>query len=175
MALGVGADPTNARNPGLEWPGEFLLPEHSSFPGLSNSTEPLGLTARMGQGPGQGMCEQKGCSWKPACPSLAHLAPPLPYQPDSYLPREYWEKLEASTSPLLMKSDSDWFDALRVELGICLLELMVQVLKVRSNLLNCNQEQKLIPVLYHVYSFSSSYRVQRGMGLEWGGLQAGRP
>ncbi|KYO42610.1 DNA-directed RNA polymerase, mitochondrial [Alligator mississippiensis] len=80
-------------------------------------------------------------------------------QPDSYLPREYWEKLEASTSPLLMKSDSDWFDALRVELGICLLELMVQVLKVRSNLLNCNQEQKLIPVLYHVYSFSSSYRV----------------
>ncbi|XP_019368695.1 PREDICTED: DNA-directed RNA polymerase, mitochondrial [Gavialis gangeticus] len=80
-------------------------------------------------------------------------------QPDSYLPREYWEKLEASTSPLLMKRDSDWPEAVRLAVGICLLELMVQVLKVQSNLLNCNREWKLIPVLYHVYSFSTNHRI----------------
>ncbi|XP_019393958.1 PREDICTED: DNA-directed RNA polymerase, mitochondrial, partial [Crocodylus porosus] len=80
-------------------------------------------------------------------------------KPDSYLPREYWEKLEASTSPLLIKRDSDWPEAVRVAVGICLVELMVQVLKVQSNLLNCNQEWKLIPVLYHVYSFSANHRI----------------
>ncbi|XP_060131317.1 DNA-directed RNA polymerase, mitochondrial [Zootoca vivipara] len=82
-------------------------------------------------------------------------------QPDGYLPREYWEKLAAEhgCSPALVCKEHPWPHALLVQLGLHLVELLVQVLKMESNLLNPGLEQKLIPVLYHVYSFRSGRQV----------------
>ncbi|XP_053228748.1 DNA-directed RNA polymerase, mitochondrial isoform X1 [Podarcis raffonei] len=82
-------------------------------------------------------------------------------QPDGYLPREYWEKLAAEDgcSPSLVCKEQPWPHALLVQLGLHLVELLVQVLKMESNLLNPGLEPKLIPVLYHVYSFRSGRQV----------------
>ncbi|XP_066492068.1 DNA-directed RNA polymerase, mitochondrial [Tiliqua scincoides] len=82
-------------------------------------------------------------------------------QPDNYLPREYWEKLEAEASygPSLVSKECTWSHSLLVQLGLHLVELLVQVLKMESNLLTPGLEQKLIPVLYHVYSFRSGRQI----------------
>ncbi|XP_074834610.1 DNA-directed RNA polymerase, mitochondrial isoform X2 [Carettochelys insculpta] len=80
-------------------------------------------------------------------------------QLDSYLPREYWEKLEASSGSSLLSKDCTWPHVLMVQLGTHLVELLVQVIKVKSNILNPSVEAKLIPVLYHVYSFRSSRQI----------------
>nr|XP_056700351.1 DNA-directed RNA polymerase, mitochondrial [Euleptes europaea] len=81
--------------------------------------------------------------------------------PDNYLPREYWEELEAEASygPSLVSQECVWPQSLLVQLGLHLVELLVQVLKMESNLLNSGLEQKLIPVLYHVYSFRSGRQI----------------
>uniref|UniRef100_A0A674IWT7 DNA-directed RNA polymerase n=1 Tax=Terrapene triunguis TaxID=2587831 RepID=A0A674IWT7_9SAUR len=80
-------------------------------------------------------------------------------QLDSYLPREYWEKLEASSGSSLLSKDCTWPHILMVQLGVHMVELLVQVIKVQSNVLNPSLEAKLIPVLYHVYSFRSSRQI----------------
>ncbi|XP_063003167.1 DNA-directed RNA polymerase, mitochondrial [Elgaria multicarinata webbii] len=82
-------------------------------------------------------------------------------QPDNFLPREYWEKLtlEAGCRSSLVSKEHAWPHSLLVQLGLHLVELMVQVLKMESNLLTPGMEQKLIPVLYHVYSFRSGRQI----------------
>ncbi|XP_042335589.1 DNA-directed RNA polymerase, mitochondrial isoform X2 [Sceloporus undulatus] len=82
-------------------------------------------------------------------------------QPDHLLPREYWEKLafEAGCAPSLVSKECAWPNSLLVQLGLHLVELLVQVLKMESNLLTPGLEQKLIPVLYHVYSFRSGRQI----------------
>ncbi|XP_055563148.1 DNA-directed RNA polymerase, mitochondrial isoform X1 [Falco cherrug] len=82
-------------------------------------------------------------------------------QPDNYLPREYWEKLvaEAGFGPSLNLKGCSWPYVLLVRLGMYMLELLVQSVKVPRNILSPHLEPKLIPVLYHVYSFRSSWQV----------------
>ncbi|NWH48693.1 RPOM protein, partial [Fregata magnificens] len=82
-------------------------------------------------------------------------------QPDEYLPREYWEKLvaEAGFGPSLNLKDCTWPYMLLMRLGMHMLELLVRAVKVPRNILNPRLEPKLIPVLYHVYSFRSSWQV----------------
>ncbi|NWU59242.1 RPOM protein, partial [Dromas ardeola] len=82
-------------------------------------------------------------------------------QPEEYLPREYWEKLvaEAGFGPSLNLKDCSWPYMLVMRLGMHMLELLVQAVKVPRNIHNPRLEPKLIPVLYHVYSFHSSWQV----------------
>ncbi|KAM9618918.1 DNA-directed RNA polymerase, mitochondrial [Morphnus guianensis] len=82
-------------------------------------------------------------------------------QPDEYLPREYWEKLvaEAGFGPSLNLKDCSWPYMLIMRLGMHMLELLVHAVKVPRNALNPHLEHKLIPVLYHVYSFHSTWQV----------------
>ncbi|NXW24397.1 RPOM protein, partial [Circaetus pectoralis] len=82
-------------------------------------------------------------------------------QPDKYLPREYWEKLvaEAGFGPSLNLKDCSWPYMLIMRLGMHMLELLVHAVKVPRNALNPHLEHKLIPVLYHIYSFHSSWQV----------------
>ncbi|KAF1431823.1 DNA-directed RNA polymerase, mitochondrial, partial [Spheniscus magellanicus] len=82
-------------------------------------------------------------------------------QPDKYLPREYWEKLvaEAGFGPSLNLKDCSWPYMLLMRLGMHMLELLVQAVKVPRNILNPHLEPRFIPVLYHVYSFHSSWQV----------------
>ncbi|XP_062816381.1 DNA-directed RNA polymerase, mitochondrial isoform X2 [Anolis carolinensis] len=82
-------------------------------------------------------------------------------QPDDLLPREHWEKLasEAGWAPSLVSKECIWPHSVLVQLGLHLVELLVQVLKMESNILNPALEQKLIPVLYHVYSFRSGHQI----------------
>ncbi|NXW07556.1 RPOM protein, partial [Fregetta grallaria] len=82
-------------------------------------------------------------------------------QPDEYLPREYWEKLvaEAGFGPSLSLKDCSWPYVLLMRLGMHMLELLVQAVKVPRNILNPRLEAKLIPVLYHIYSFRSTWQV----------------
>ncbi|XP_054835428.1 DNA-directed RNA polymerase, mitochondrial isoform X2 [Eublepharis macularius] len=82
-------------------------------------------------------------------------------RPDNYLPRKYWEQLqaEAGYGPSLVSRECVWPHSLVVQLGLHLVELMVQVLKMESNLLSLDLEQKLIPILYHVYSFRSGRQI----------------
>ncbi|NXX51530.1 RPOM protein, partial [Tricholaema leucomelas] len=82
-------------------------------------------------------------------------------QPNDYLPREYWEKLvaEAGFGPSLNLRDCSWPYMLLMRLGMHMLELLVQAVKVPRNILNPRLESKIIPVLYHIYSFRSSWQV----------------
>ncbi|NXT61884.1 RPOM protein, partial [Chaetops frenatus] len=82
-------------------------------------------------------------------------------QPKQYLPREYWEKLvaEAGFGPSLNLKDCSWPCVLLMRLGMHMLELLVKAVKVPRNILNHRLEPKPIPVLYHVYSFYSSWQV----------------
>ncbi|XP_030322045.1 DNA-directed RNA polymerase, mitochondrial [Calypte anna] len=82
-------------------------------------------------------------------------------QPEEYLPREYWEKLvaEAGFGPALNLKDCSWPYMLLMRLGMHMLELLVEALRVPRNILNPRLEPRLIPVLYHIYSFHSSWQV----------------
>ncbi|NWI89744.1 RPOM protein, partial [Pitta sordida] len=82
-------------------------------------------------------------------------------QPDHYLPREYWEKLvaEAGFGPSLNLKDCSWSYVVLMRLGMHLLELLVKSVKVPRNLLNPRLEPKPIPVLYHIYSFQTTWQV----------------
>ncbi|NWW92343.1 RPOM protein, partial [Rhynochetos jubatus] len=81
--------------------------------------------------------------------------------PRKYLPRAYWEKLvaEAGFGPSLNLKDCGWPYMLLMRLGMHMLELLVQATKVPRNILNPRLEPRLIPVLYHIYSFRSSWQV----------------
>ncbi|XP_030074244.1 DNA-directed RNA polymerase, mitochondrial isoform X1 [Microcaecilia unicolor] len=77
------------------------------------------------------------------------------------LPREYWEKLEAESlaGSSLVNCNSPWPLILLVQLGTHLVDLMVQEIQVQKNILCKDLEQKLIPVLYHMYSFRSNHQI----------------
>ncbi|XP_065555980.1 DNA-directed RNA polymerase, mitochondrial isoform X1 [Lathamus discolor] len=82
-------------------------------------------------------------------------------QPAKYLPREYWEKLvaEAGFGPSLKLKDCSWSYMLLMRLGMHMLELLVQSVKMPRNILSPRLESRLIPALYHIYSFRSSCQV----------------
>ncbi|XP_030365054.1 DNA-directed RNA polymerase, mitochondrial [Strigops habroptila] len=82
-------------------------------------------------------------------------------QPAKYLPREYWEKLvaEAGFGPSLTLKSCSWSYMLLMRLGMHMLELLVQAVKMPRNILNPRLEPRLIPALYHIYSFRSSWQV----------------
>ncbi|KAL1251338.1 hypothetical protein QQF64_019134 [Cirrhinus molitorella] len=77
------------------------------------------------------------------------------------LPREYWMSLEMErfSGPSLLSDDTPWPLVLMVQLGSFLVDLMVHELKIWSNILNPAQEKKLIPVLYHMYTFRSNHKI----------------
>uniref|UniRef100_A0A8D0EN79 DNA-directed RNA polymerase n=1 Tax=Strix occidentalis caurina TaxID=311401 RepID=A0A8D0EN79_STROC len=81
--------------------------------------------------------------------------------PHKYLPREYWEKLvvEAGFGPSLNLKDCSWPYVILMRLGMHLLELLVQAVRVPRNILNPRLEPRLIPVLYHIYSFRSTWQI----------------
>lgn len=91
---------------------------------------------------------------------------PSAFQAAGYLPREYWEKLvaEAGFGPSLNLKDCSWSYMLLMRLGMYMLELLVKAVKVPRNTLNPRLEPKLIPVLYHIYSFRSSWQVSLVLG-----------
>ncbi|XP_028857359.1 DNA-directed RNA polymerase, mitochondrial isoform X2 [Denticeps clupeoides] len=77
------------------------------------------------------------------------------------LPRERWSDLEGqfSTGPSLLGDDTHWPHVLVVQLGTFFVDLMVRELKVQNDILSPNEERKLIPVLYHMYTFRSNRQV----------------
>ncbi|MGH0156447.1 UNVERIFIED_CONTAM: hypothetical protein FKN15_031511 [Acipenser sinensis] len=82
-------------------------------------------------------------------------------QLNEFLPREHWVRLEAelNSGPSLLSDDTHWPHILVVQLGTHLVELLVREVKVNSNVLSPAQETKLIPVLYHMYTFRSNHQV----------------
>ncbi|TSK53675.1 DNA-directed RNA polymerase, mitochondrial [Bagarius yarrelli] len=79
----------------------------------------------------------------------------------SVLPREQWISLEEerAAGPSLLSDDTPWPHMLVVQLGSLLVDLLVREVKIPSNILNPNQETKLIPVLYHMYTFRSNRQI----------------
>ncbi|XP_038858275.1 DNA-directed RNA polymerase, mitochondrial-like [Salvelinus namaycush] len=77
------------------------------------------------------------------------------------LPRERWWKLEAehSSGPSLLGDETHWPHMVVVELGTYLVDLMVKHMKVNSDILSSAYDRKLIPVLYHMYTFRSNKQV----------------
>lgn len=71
---------------------------------------------------------------------------------------------EAGFGPSLNLKDCSWPYMLIMRLGMHMLELLVHAVKVPRNALNPHLEHKLIPVLYHVYSFRSSWQVSLVLG-----------
>ncbi|XP_069864625.1 DNA-directed RNA polymerase, mitochondrial [Dipodomys merriami] len=67
------------------------------------------------------------------------------------LPRQYWEALGAPDMPPLQP----WPMPLLMKLGRHLAEMLVQAVEMPHNLGTSQGSRKLIPVLYHVYSFRS--------------------
>lgn len=82
-------------------------------------------------------------------------------EPSDLLPRESWCRLEAKliSGPSLQGDDTPWPHMLVLKLGTFLVELMVKHLKVHSNVLRPEEERKLIPILYHMYTFRSIKQV----------------
>ncbi|XP_077331751.1 DNA-directed RNA polymerase, mitochondrial isoform X2 [Lithobates pipiens] len=77
------------------------------------------------------------------------------------LPRELWEKVEheAFGGPCVSTSHSPWPRSLLVKLGTHLVDLMVKTIQIKNNLLSPRSDPKLIPVLYHMYSFRSTHQI----------------
>lgn len=82
-------------------------------------------------------------------------------EPASVLPRERWCDVEAehTAGPTLRGAETNWPNMVTLELGIFLVDLMVNNLKINSNVFNPAQKVKLIPILYHMYSFRSSKQI----------------
>uniref|UniRef100_A0A8C8A170 DNA-directed RNA polymerase n=1 Tax=Oryzias sinensis TaxID=183150 RepID=A0A8C8A170_9TELE len=77
------------------------------------------------------------------------------------LPREQWTRLqmEQSSGPSLQGDDTSWPHIVTLELGTHLVDIMVKNLKINSDILNPSQDRKLIPILYHMYTFRSTRQV----------------
>ncbi|XP_047633783.1 DNA-directed RNA polymerase, mitochondrial isoform X2 [Phacochoerus africanus] len=67
------------------------------------------------------------------------------------LPRQYWEALGLPEYP----QEQPWSLSVLVQLGKRLAEMLVQAVRMPSNLATPRDSNTLIPVLYHVYSFRS--------------------
>ncbi|KAK7889631.1 hypothetical protein WMY93_025191 [Mugilogobius chulae] len=91
-------------------------------------------------------------------------------QASSVLPRERWNELETNNTngPTLRGAEANWPYIVTLELGIYLMDLMVKNLKINSDILNPAYERKLIPVLYHMYTFRSTRQMEpHSMRLCW--------
>lgn len=77
------------------------------------------------------------------------------------LPREQWRQLEVEqgVGPLLQGGESSWPYSITLELGTYMVDLMVKNLKINSDILKPAPSQKLIPILYHMYTFRSISQV----------------
>ncbi|KAG9266660.1 DNA-directed RNA polymerase, mitochondrial [Astyanax mexicanus] len=77
------------------------------------------------------------------------------------LPRERWIELEAemSAGPSLLSVEASWPHMLLVQLGCFLANLLVCELKIPNNILNPELDNKLIPILYHMYIFRNSRQI----------------
>lgn len=75
----------------------------------------------------------------------------------SRLPRQHWEALGAPEAP----HEQPWPLPVVVQLGKQLAEVLVQTVRMPSHLAERQGSCKLIPVLYHVYSFRSFRQVGR--------------
>uniref|UniRef100_A0A667X041 DNA-directed RNA polymerase n=1 Tax=Myripristis murdjan TaxID=586833 RepID=A0A667X041_9TELE len=77
------------------------------------------------------------------------------------LPREQWCQLETehSSGPTLQGDETHWPYTVTVELGTYMVDLMVKNLKINSDILNPACDRKLIPILYHMYTFRSTRQV----------------
>ncbi|XP_028301108.1 DNA-directed RNA polymerase, mitochondrial [Gouania willdenowi] len=77
------------------------------------------------------------------------------------LPREYWCKLESNQSigPTLQGSETSWPYIVTLELGTCLVDMMVKNLKINGDILNPAYDRKAIPILYHMYTFRSTRQI----------------
>ena len=65
-----------------------------------------------------------------------------------------------SAGPSLLFDDTPWPHMLVIQLGSFLVDLMVRELKVPSDLISpAPTGRKLIPVLYHMYTFRSNRQV----------------
>uniref|UniRef100_A0A8C9YZI6 DNA-directed RNA polymerase n=1 Tax=Sander lucioperca TaxID=283035 RepID=A0A8C9YZI6_SANLU len=77
------------------------------------------------------------------------------------LPREQWCKLETdqSSGPTLQGGETHWPYIVTLELGTYMVDMMVKNLKINSDILNPAFDRKLIPILYHMYTFRSTRQV----------------
>ncbi|XP_044056573.1 DNA-directed RNA polymerase, mitochondrial [Siniperca chuatsi] len=77
------------------------------------------------------------------------------------LPREQWCKLEMeqSSGPTLQGGETHWPYIVTLELGTYMVDMMVKNLKINSDILNPAFDRKLIPILYHMYTFRSTRQV----------------
>ncbi|XP_077110224.1 DNA-directed RNA polymerase, mitochondrial isoform X1 [Ranitomeya variabilis] len=82
-------------------------------------------------------------------------------QTSCLLPRELWDNLEHEKfgGSCLPRVLSLWPRSLLVQLGTHLVELMVQTVKLKNNMFSPRSDPKLIPVLYHMYSFRSTRQI----------------
>lgn len=82
-------------------------------------------------------------------------------EPASVLPRERWCNLETEhrTGPSLSGAETYWPFIVTLEVGTYLVDLMVKNLKINSDVLNPAHDRKLIPILYHMYTFRSTRQV----------------
>uniref|UniRef100_A0A2K5ZF09 DNA-directed RNA polymerase n=1 Tax=Mandrillus leucophaeus TaxID=9568 RepID=A0A2K5ZF09_MANLE len=75
--------------------------------------------------------------------------------PNPCLPRQYWEALGA---PEVLR-EQPWPLPVQMELGKQLVEMLVQATQMPSSLDNQHGSSRLVPVLYHVYSFRSVQQI----------------
>uniref|UniRef100_UPI0037E77CFC DNA-directed RNA polymerase, mitochondrial n=1 Tax=Semicossyphus pulcher TaxID=241346 RepID=UPI0037E77CFC len=77
------------------------------------------------------------------------------------LSREQWCKLELEhrSGPTLQGEEAHWPYIVTLELGTYLVDMMVKNLKIHSDILNSANDRKLIPILYHMYTFRSTRQV----------------
>ncbi|XP_035508951.1 DNA-directed RNA polymerase, mitochondrial isoform X2 [Morone saxatilis] len=77
------------------------------------------------------------------------------------LPRERWCKLEMENfaGPTLQAGETNWPYIVTVELGTFLVNIMVKNLKINCDILNPSHSRKLIPILYHMYTFRSTRQI----------------
>lgn len=109
-----------------------------------------------------------------AVPGLLTAPPPPPQVETPCLPREYWESLGPLEAPL----QQPWSLAVLLHLGKQLAELLVQAVQMPRSLATPQGSSRLIPVLYHVYSFRSYRQVrgrtqQRDCAVLWGSATQG--
>lgn len=78
------------------------------------------------------------------------------------LPREQWWKLEMeqSSGPTLQGGETSWPYIVTLELGTYMVDMMVKNLKINSDIMNPAYDRKLIPILYHMYTFRSTRQVR---------------
>ncbi|XP_033051236.1 DNA-directed RNA polymerase, mitochondrial isoform X1 [Trachypithecus francoisi] len=75
--------------------------------------------------------------------------------PNPCLPRQYWEVLGA---PEALR-EQPWPLPVQMELGKQLAEMLVQATQMPSSLNNPHGSSRLVPVLYHVYSFRNVQQI----------------